>query len=78
MVEEILKWRNKPISELSNDDLAVVQATLNNMFTTNENIKWTPGYSKRFAGQPVPEINPHFTKLKAAVDKEMEDRKKVI
>lgn len=77
MVEEILKWRGKPIAELSNDELAVVQTTLKNMHESTENIKWTPGYAERFKGQPVPEINPHFTKLKNAVDKEMEDRKKL-
>ena len=77
MTEEPLKWRGKFISELSNDDLAVVQTTLKNMHEATENIKRSDDYTKRFAGQPVPDINPHFTKLKNAVDKELEDRKKL-
>ena len=75
--DEILKWRGKLLAELSDDDLAVVQTTLKNMHEATENIKWSPEYAKKFKGQPVPDINPHFTKLKAAVDKELEDRKKV-
>lgn len=76
MVEEILKWRGKPITELSVDDLTVVQTTLKNMFETNMNIKFDPKYADRFKGQSVPDINPHFAKLRNAIDKEIEDRKK--
>lgn len=74
--EPPLLWRKTPITDLSDKDITVVQITLKNMFDSHTNIRSSPEYQKKFKGQPLPDINPYFMKLKTAVDAEIEKRKK--
>ncbi len=70
----MIKWNDKPIDELSHEELTDVSFTLNKMFGDHEQIKQHPKYIEKFKNRPRPAVNPAFLAIKEAVDKEMKSR----
>ena len=75
---KIYKWRNKPITELSIEDLKVAETTLSNMFTTYDNNKNSPEYKEKYKGREIPPINPFFLELFKAIGIEIDSRSGII
>lgn len=71
-----IKWNNKEIKDLTDDELKVAGKSLSDMHEFRESKKLDPRWEKRFENRPMPEPNPLFVKLKATIEAEINNRSK--
>jgi hypothetical protein len=62
---------NKPIKDLSNDELLEASNSLNDMHANYLTKHLHPKVKEKFINQPTPEINPAFINLKSEIEAEV-------
>jgi|HubBroStandDraft_2_1064218.scaffolds.fasta_scaffold878125_2 hypothetical protein len=69
-----LTWHGKNLDDLTVDELKIAQKILDDMFTSDSNIRSSPEFAKKFKNRPLPTINPSFVKLREAIAAELTKR----
>lgn len=70
----MIKWQDKEIDKLSNNELLEAKHSLEKMENFREEKKQDRRFKKRFERQPEPTVNPLFTELKDTITKECNKR----
>ena len=70
----MVKWIEKDIVDLSNEELIDAYSKLLTMLQNYENAKLDPRFTKKFQNQVLPIPNPIFTELRDAVAYELNKR----
>lgn len=69
-----MKYRNKEIGELSDEELTEAQMSMWASGDFYERRVASPQYKERMQNQPLPTRNPRFDELKFALEAEMKRR----
>lgn len=70
-----MKYLNKEISSLSNEDLTKAKATLDNMLQNVKEVQATEKFKKKFQNT-IPAINPNFLQIRTEIENEISKRNK--
>lgn len=71
-----MKFRNKEISEMTDDELLSVSQTVTTMQNNNDLVRSSEQYKEKMQNRPMPEVNTAFLALQQAITDELDRRNK--